>query len=85
MLVLGEGLGEGGGGVGQIASLGVVGGLVGPAGAVVVNTLVEMGGVEYLSLRAALGSSNSESDTSKVSNFTSRYYGKYSLASRYSW
>jgi len=72
VLVLGEGLGEGGGGVGQIASLGVVGGLVGLVGALVVNKLVEKGGVEYLSLRAALGASNSESDTSKVSTFTSR-------------
>ena len=67
VLALGEGLGEGGGGVGQIASLGVVGGLVGLVEALVVNTLLEKGGVEYVSLRAALGASNSESDTSKVS------------------
>jgi len=67
VLALGEGLGEGGGGVGQIASLRVVGGLVGLVEALVVNTLLEKGGVEYVSLRAALGASNSESDTSKVS------------------
>ena len=61
MLLLSKDLGEGGGGVGKIASLGVVGG----EGVLVVGALVVGGGVMYLSLRAALGASNSESDTSK--------------------
>ena len=49
---------------------------MGPVGALVVNALVANGGVEYLSLRAALGASNSESATNTVSTFSSKYYGR---------
>jgi len=53
-----------------MASHGLVKGLIELAGALLVDWLVE-GGVEYLSPRVVLGTSNSESDTSKVGAWTS--------------
>ena len=38
----------------------------------VVNVLVKRKRVEYLSIRAALGASNSESDTSKIIPWTNK-------------
>jgi len=58
----------------KIVSLGVVRRLVELLEGLIVNVLVRREGVEYLSLRVALGASNSDSDTSKVSTCTSKYY-----------
>jgi len=55
-------------GIEKRASLGVVGW----EGKALVGSLVLVTGEEYLSLSAALGTSNSESDTSKISTWTSK-------------
>ena len=57
-------------GIEKRASLGVVGW---EGRALVVSLVLVTGGEEYLSLRAALGTSNSESDTSsEVSTWTNK-------------